>query len=162
MRTQKEILGLYEKYYEMVWRICLVQLGNSHDAYDAVQETFFRLMGNAKTFHNEEHVKAWLIRVAINYCKDVKKSGFRKREISLNAEKPTEDGGVPEEYAEVYEAMMGLPKEHRVVLYLHYYEGYSLKEIAKMMKINPSTLRSRMSRAKELMKQYLQDDARRF
>ena len=80
----------------------------------------------------------------------------------MNAEKPTEDGGVPEEYAEVYEAMMGLPKEHRVVLYLHYYEGYSLKEIAKMMKINPSTLRSRMSRAKELMKQYLQDDARRF
>lgn len=156
-RTQKEILALYEKYYEMIWRICLVRFGNAHDAYDAAQETFIRLMNHNKSFHSEEHEKAWLIRTAINYCKDVMKSSRRKREICLESGKPLESGIVPEEYSEVYETMMELPEKYRVILYLHYYEWYSLKEIARMLQINESTLRSRFARAKEVMKEYLED-----
>ena len=155
MRTQKEILESYEKYYEMIWRICLVQFGNSHDAYDGTQETFVRLMNYNKSFRSEEHEKAWLIRVAVNYCKDVMKSSRRKNEICLESGEPLENGIVPEEYAEVYETMMELPGEYRVILYLYYYEGYLLKEIAEMLKINDSTLRSRFAKAKELMKEYL-------
>lgn len=158
-RTQQEILELYEKYYEMVWRICLVRFGNSHDAYDAAQETFVRLMNYAKPFHSGEHEKAWLIRTAVNYYKDVMKSGRRRNEICLDAGKPPEAGVVPDEYSEVYEAMMELPEKYRVILYLYYYEGYSLKEIAGMMKTNASTLRSRFAKAKELMKEYLEDVA---
>lgn len=157
MRAQKEILDSYEKYYEMIWRICLMQFGNSHDAYDATQETFIRLMNNTKSFRSEEHEKAWLIRVAVNYCRDVMKSSHRKREIALEADKPKEAGMVPEEYASVYETMMELPKEYRMILYLHFYEGYSLKEIAGMLKVNPSTLRSRFAKAKELMREYLEE-----
>ncbi len=157
-RTQKEILDLYEKYYEMVWRICLVRFGNSHDAYDAAQETFVRLISYTKSFHSEEHEKAWLIRTAVNYCKDVMKSSYRKREFCLDAGKPSEEVDVPDEYSEVYEAMMGLPEKYRVILYLYYYEGYSLKEIAGMMKMNASTLRSRFAKAKELMKAYLKEE----
>lgn len=156
-RTQKEILALYDKYYEMIWRICLVRFGNSHDAYDAVQETFVRLMNYNKPFQNEEHEKAWLIRTAVNYCKDVMKSSHRKNEICLDEGKPLETGMVPEEYSEVYETMMELPEEYRVILYLYYYEWYSLKEIAEMLGINASTLRSRFARAKEVMKEYLED-----
>lgn len=156
-RTQKEILALYDKYYEMIWRICLVRFGNSHDAYDAVQETFVRLMNYNKPFQNEEHEKAWLIRTAVNYCKDVMKSSHRKNEICLDEGKPSETGMVPEEYSEVYETMMELPEEYRVILYLYYYEWYSLKEIAEMLGINASTLRSRFARAKEVMKEYLED-----
>lgn len=157
MRTQKEILDSYEKYYEMIWRICLMQFGNSHDAYDATQETFIRLMNSSKSFRSGEHEKAWLIRVAVNYCKDVMKSSHRKREVALDTGKPPEAGMVPDEYAEVYETMMGLPKEYRLILYLHFYEGYTLKEIAGMMKINPSTLRSRFAKAKELMREYIEE-----
>ncbi len=157
-RTQQEVLDLYEKYYEMVWRICLVRFGNTHDAYDAAQETFVRLMSDTKSFHNEEHEKAWLIRTAINYCKDVMKSSHWKREIGLDGGKPPEAGVVPNEYSEVYEAMMELPEKYRVILYLHYYEGYSQKEIARMMKTNASTLRSRFAKAKELMKVYLEEE----
>ena len=65
-RTQNEILALYDKYYEMVWRICLVRFGNAHDAYDATQETFVRLMNYNKAFYSKEHEKAWLIRTAVN------------------------------------------------------------------------------------------------
>lgn len=158
MRTQQEILELYEKYYEMVWRICLVRFGNSHDAYDAAQETFVRLMNYGKSFHNEEHEKAWLIRTAVNYCKDVLKSNHRKNEICLESGEPIEAAAIAEGYTDVYEAMMDLPEQYRVVLYLYYYEGYSLKEIAAMLKTNASTLRSRFAKAKELMKGYLQDD----
>ncbi len=158
MRTQQEILELYEKYYEMVWRICLVRFGNSHDAYDAAQETFVRLMNYGKSFHNEEHEKAWLIRTAVNYCKDVLKSSRRKNEICFESGEPIEAEAIAEGYTDVYEAMMDLPEQYRVVLYLYYYEGYSLKEIAAMLKTNASTLRSRFAKVKELMKGYLQDD----
>ena len=158
MRTQQEILELYDKYYEMVWRICLVRFGNSHDAYDSAQETFVRLMNYGKSFHNEEHEKAWLIRTAVNYCKDVLKSSRRKNEICLESEEPIEAEAIAEGYTDVYEAMMDLPEQYRIVLYLYYYEGYSLKEIAAMLKTNASTLRSRFAKAKELMIGYLQDD----
>lgn len=164
MRTQREILDSYEKYYEMIWRICLVQFGNVHDAYDATQETFIRLMNYTKSFRSEEHEKAWLIRVAVNYCKDVMKSSRRKNEISMESGEPWEAGIISDEYAGVYETMMELPKEYRVVLYLYYYEGYSLKEIAAMLKMNSSTLRSRFAKAKELMREYLEEESneRRF
>ena len=156
-RTQNEILALYDRYYEMIWRICLVRFGNSHDAYDAAQETFIRLMNYNKSFHNDEHEKAWMIRTAVNYCKDVMKSSRRKQEICLYSGKPLEGGIVSEEYSEVYETMMELPEKYRIILYLHYYEGYSLKEIAKLLRLNESTLRSRFARAKEVMKEYLED-----
>lgn len=157
-RTQQEILDLYEKYYEMVWRICLVRFGNSHDAYDAAQETFIRLMNYSKSFRSEEHEKAWMIRTAVNYCKDVLKSSCRKNEICLESGKPIEAENVAEEYIDVYETMLELPEKYRVVLYLYYYEGYSLKEIAGILKTNASTLRSRFAKAKEVMKEYLEEE----
>lgn len=157
-RTQQEIMDSYEKYYEMVWRICLVRFGDSHDAYDAAQETFVRLINYGKSFRSEEHEKAWLIRTAVNYCKDVLKSSRRKNEICLESGKPIEAENVAEEYTDVYETMMGLPEKYRVILYLYYYEGYSLKEIAALVKTNASTLRSRFAKAKELMKVYLEDE----
>lgn len=157
-RTQQEIMDSYEKYYEMVWRICLVRFGNSHDAYDAAQETFVRLINYGKSFHSEEHEKAWLIRTAVNYCKDVLKSSRRKNEICLESGGPIEAEAIAEGYTDVYEAMMDLPEQYRVVLYLYYYEGYSLKEIAALVKTNASTLRSRFAKAKELMKVYLEDE----
>ena len=86
------------------------------------------------------------------------KSSHWKREIGLDGGKPPEAGVVPNEYSEVYEAMMELPEKYRVILYLHYYEGYSQKEIARMMKTNASTLRSRFAKAKELMKVYLEEE----
>lgn len=156
-RTQKEIIELYDEYYDMVWRICLVRFANIHDACDATQETFLRLMNYDKSFRSKEHEKAWLIRTAVNYCKDVMKSSRRKNEICMDSAKPPEGEIVPHESAEVYETMMELPEKYRVILYLYYYEGYSLKEIAKMLGTNASTLRSRFARAKEVMREYLEE-----
>lgn len=157
-RTQEEILSLYEEYYDMVWRICVMQFGNSHDAYDATQETFIRLMNYPKDFLNKEHEKAWLIRTAINYCKDVRKSSQRKRVIFQDVGQQIQENIVPDMYSDVFETLKELPEKYRAILYLYYYEGYSLKEIAAMLKINASTLRSRFAKAKAVMKEYLEDE----
>lgn len=154
-RTQKEILTLYDKYYEMVWRICLMQLGNVHDAYDAAQETFIRLIRYPKSFHDEEHEKAWMIRTSTNYCRDVLKSSFRKKQVSMAALDMETEPALPEGHREVFETMLELPEKYRVILYLYFYEGYSLKEISGILKVNASTLRSRFAKAKEIMKEYL-------
>ncbi len=156
-RTQKEITKAYETYHNMVWRICLMQLGNEQDANDGVQETFLRLIRFHGSFRDEEHEKAWLIRTAVNYCRDVQKSSWRKKRAE---ELPEEllTGEEAESSREVYETMQELPEQYRVILYLHYYEGYSLKEIAMLLRVNPSTLRSRFAKAKEIMKTYLEED----
>lgn len=156
-RTQEEILNLYDKYYDMVWRICLMQLGNMQDAYDGTQETFIRLMNCSKVFQDEEHAKAWLIRTAANYCKDILKSSWRKKQICADWTEVMEGALVPDAYNEVFEAMMELPKKYRIIIYLHYYEGYSLKEVADIIKVNASTVRSRLAKAKSLMRGYLEE-----
>lgn len=158
-RTQEEILELYDKYYDMVWRICFMQLGNIQDAYDGTQETFIRLMGYSKPFHDKEHEKAWMIRTAVNYCKDILKSAWRKNQIHVDLTEIMKNDSMTDAYNEVFETMMELPEMYRVILYLYYYEGYSLKEIASIIKVNASTVRSRFSKAKQLMKTYLEDEA---
>lgn len=134
-----------------------MQLGNEQDANDGVQETFLRLIRFHGSFRDEEHEKAWLIRTAVNYCRDVQKSSWRKKRVE---ELPEEllTGEEAESSREVYETMQELPEQYRVILYLHYYEGYSLKEIAMLLRVNPSTLRSRFAKAKEIMKTYLEED----
>ncbi|MCI9446402.1 MAG: hypothetical protein HFH36_03210 [Lachnospiraceae bacterium] len=99
--------------------------------------------------HGEEHEKAWLIRTAINYCRDVMKSSARKKQACLEERKLFAGEVVPEEYAEVYGTMLELPEKYRVLLYLYYYEGYTLKEIAGMLKANASTLRPRFAKASQ-------------
>lgn len=157
-KSNQEVKEIYQKYHDMVWRICLMQMGNSHDAYDCTQETFIRFINSSPKFQSEEHQKAWLIRVAINYCTDVKKSSWRKKLISMTSEEMYEHMEVQPEHTEVYETMMELPDKYRAVLYLYFYEGYSLTEISEILKVNKSTLRSRFAKAKEIMKKYLEDE----
>ena len=158
MRSEQEVNRAIERYSNTVRRLCMIHLKNEADTEDIFQTVFLKYVLSSVSFESEEHEKAWLIRTAINYCKDVMKSSHWKREIGLDGGKPPEAGVVPNEYSEVYEAMMELPEKYRVILYLHYYEGYSQKEIARMMKTNASTLRSRFAKAKELMKVYLEEE----
>lgn len=163
MCTREEIAGLYEKYYEMIWKICLTQLGSPHDACDGTQETFTKFIQCGKKFRDEEHKKAWLIRTAINYCRNVQKSSWNKKRANICDDEyisslysaADEDA---ETNREVMRTLMTLPDKYRSILYLYYYEGYSLKEISNILKVNPSTLRSRFTKAKEVMKEYLEND----
>lgn len=140
-------------YSDMLIRLVFQNTKNMADAEDIVQEVYIKLLDYKKDFQSLEHLKAWLIRVAINKCKDhFRTSWFRK------VEPLAEDYDVmaPEE-KEIFEALFELDKESRNIIYLHYYEGYKIKEIATIMKKNLNTINSKLQRGRQKLKLIIEE-----
>ncbi len=140
----------YDKYSAMIYRICAIRLGSKQDAEDAVQNVFIKLYYKAPDFATDEEEKAWLIRVAINACKDSQKSFWNKKTVSLEAAANVSYAAT--ENVEKLIDIFDLPPKYRTVLQLFYYEGYSVKEIAKIMKISEKTVTSHLCRARKRLK----------
>lgn len=150
--TNDVITEVLEKYSDMVRRICFMYLRNYADVEDVFQEVFLKFLQCNINFENEEHKKAWLCRVTINKCKDICKSFFRKHICSIEGlELPFED---PKEN-EVMSAVLALPPKYKDVIYLFYYEDYTVPEMAKLLKEKGNTIYSKLHRARELLKQKL-------
>lgn len=154
---QAEFLSAVEKYQNMVYRISLHWFGNPHDAEDVVQETFLRLYRQERSFESDEHLRRWLMRTAVNLCKDTLKSPWRKRRVALEQipDQPVFDR--PEEGA-LYREVMELPVQYRTVLNLYYYEDLSTKEIAELLHLRQTAVTTRLSRARALLKDRLGED----
>ncbi len=152
-RTDKEIIAIYDRHVDTVYRICYSYMKNKPETEDMVQETFLRLITSRKVFDNERHEKAWLIVTASNLCKDSLKKAWRK-EVSFEDE-PSLSNACREENREVLEAVLQLPRDYKVVVYMYYYEGYSTAEIASYLKKPHATVRSHLSRARKLLKTML-------
>lgn len=153
---QSEFQAAVLQYQDMVYRIALHQFGVPQDAEDAVQEVFLRLYMEKKPFESGGHLRRWLIRVSINVCKDALKSPWRKRRVPMEAipDQPVFDR--PEE-RELYQAVMSLPEKYRTVLDLFYYEELSTKEIAALLGLRQSAVTTRLSRAREQLKEHLKE-----
>ena len=130
--------------------MCLTYLRVPTDAEDVVQQVFMKLVANPRPFNDAEHEKAWLITCAINACKDVLKSAHRTRSAQMPPD--VEDPGGRDE---TLDAVLALEDPHRIAVYLHYYEGYSSKEIAQMLGSNPSTVRNWISQARDMLREML-------
>lgn len=154
MRSEQEAERAIEQYAGMVRRLCMVHLKNEADTEDIVQTVFLKYVTAPVSFESEEHEKAWLIRVTINACKDLLKSFFRSRAVSLEEllEQPDE---LSQENREVLSAVLSLPEKYRDVVYLHYYEGYTAPEIGHLLKKNPNTVYTLLTRARQLLKDAL-------
>jgi len=144
---------------DMIFRICRLNLKNQADAEDVFQEVFIRLMRFEGTFENEEHQKAWLCRVAINLCKDWQRSFWRRKVSSMEVHAEI-DNKAGAESAEQHDldllaAVRALPANMRNVMHLHYFEGYSVPEIAVILNRKPNTLYSDMNRARKRLKDEL-------
>lgn len=138
-------------YSQMVLKLAYSYVKNSSDAEDIAQDVFFALLKEDKFFLTEEHLKAWLVRVAINKSKNyVKSSWFSKRK-----DMPEDLSYMPKEYNEVLEAVFQLKEKYRLPIHLFYYEGYSIQEIAKIMKIPPATVGTRLKRGREKLRTLL-------
>lgn len=150
--SREELAGLYRRHIGMVYQICLVMLKNVPDAEDAAHNVFCRAM--AQPFRDPEHEKAWLITAARNECRNQLKHWWRTRRAgpevleTLTWEQP-EDGSL-------WENILTLPKPWRLALYLHYYQGYTEGETARLMGKNPSTVRSWLARARRKLKTLLE------
>lgn len=137
-----------EKYSNMVYRLAYFYTNSKYDADDIYQEVFLKYLQNKKTFENEEHKKAWLIKVTINSCKKLWISAWKRKITQLNEEIEFES----EEDIGLYNEIKKLPKKYRAVIHLFYYEQYSIREISDLLKQKESTIRTWLTRARKLLK----------
>ena len=154
MRSEREVSRAIERYSDTVRRICFLHLKNYADTEDIFQTVFLKYALYSGTFESAEHEKAWLIRVTVNAFHDLLKSFARRNTVSMELLTEEAAAGNPEN-GEVLQAVLSLPKKYKDVIYLHYYEGYSAVEIAKMLGKNENTVYSLLSRARGLLKDML-------
>lgn len=135
----------------------MIHLKNYSDTEDIFQTVFLKYVLSSVSFENEEHEKAWFIRVTINACKDILKSFFRNRVISLDEilDQPEE---LPTDYREVLEAVLSLPQKYRDVVYLHYYEGYTAPEMSRILRKNVNTIYTLLNRSRQMLRKELGGD----
>lgn len=145
------------RYQNMVYRTALHVLGSPQDADDAVQEVFLRLFRYREPFAGEEHLRRWLLRVTVNYCRDVLKSPWRRRRVSWEELPETPVFDRPEQTA-LYREVMALPEKYRTVLNLFYYEELSVREIGELLGVGDSTVTTRLARARKRLKERLGED----
>lgn len=149
--TENELCGYVEKYRPMVFRLAFSYLKNYQDADDISQEAFLKLYMTKEQFKSSENAKAWLIRVTINLSKNLLKSGWRKRREDITDDIPYETN-----YEYHLLSIIGqLKPDYRVVIHLFYYENYSIKEISDILQISSSAVRTRLTRARNHLKQML-------
>jgi RNA polymerase sigma-70 factor (ECF subfamily) len=131
--------------------------GNTEDAQDVVQDTFLQYHTSAKQFNDEQHIKAWLLRVAINKAKDKQRSFWHRRVTTLEdyRETLTFDN---EKEGDLLEAVMALPEKYRIVIHLFYYEDMSLHKISEILKISESNAKVRLSRGRSMLKSMLKEE----
>lgn len=154
MQSEQEVNRVVEQYADTVRRICMIHLKNFADTEDIFQNVFLKYVLSSVVFENEEHEKAWFIRVTINACKDLIKSFFRSHTVPLD-ELTGQPADLTEDNREVLEAVLSLPEKYRNVVYLHYYEGYTAIEIGSIIGKNVNTVYTLLTRSRQMLKDKL-------
>lgn len=154
MRESVEVL--VDKYKNNLFAIAFNICKNAQDAEDVVQDTFIQYITLKKDFETEQHIRAWLIRVAINKARNKNNVFFRRNTLPLEdyMESLTFES---DETSDLFETVMKLPEKYRVIIHLFYYEDYSVKEISDILKLSESNVKVRLSRGRMLLKNTLQE-----
>lgn len=153
--TEEEFSQKYDQYGKMLFRMCVVILCNRQDAEDVVQDTFAKYLQNRPDFSSAEHEKAWFLRVAENRCRDKRRAAFFKRTVSL--EEKEEYTQTPEE-SEILDQIAALPMRCKSVLYLHYVEGYKVREVAEILHIHENAVKTALCRGRQILKTELKEE----
>ncbi len=152
MKNQNEIIDVINQYSNMVYRIALTRTGTVENAEDIFQEVFLKYSEKMPKFENEEHKKAWLIKVTINLTKNFHNSSWNKKVVNLDEAIVLKT----EEQTEVFSIVCELPSNYKTVIYLMYYECYKVKEIANFMKVSEGTIKTWAFRAREILREKLE------
>lgn len=152
--SEPEIKRILQIYGDMLYRTAYLLLGNPHDVQDVLQEVLIRYMEKAPAFASKDHEKAWLLRVTSNCCKDCLR--FRMRQSCLDPEQLQEYLPAAED-RQLLQELYTLPSKWKTVLLLHYFEGYPVREISKILKLSESAVKKRLQRAREALKLELLD-----
>ena len=152
--TDETISRMVREYSPMLLRLACTRLDDPADAEDAVQEVFLKLLTACPSLRDAEHEKAWLIRATLHRAADQKKAAAR-RNVPLEE---ADCAASEEAQSDVLAAVRALPDKYSAVIHLHYYEGYSIKEIAAMLKLPAATVGTRLARGRTRLRQMLKEE----
>ena len=145
----------FEKYADTVYRLAFVRTKSKSDSDDILQEVFLRYIKVWQKMQSEEHVKAMLLRITVNCSNSLKTSFWSKKTEPLSDTIATY---MEISESNVLEEVLRLPIKYRTVIHLHYYCGYSVNEIAEIENTNPSTIKTRLNRARAILKKTIKVD----
>lgn len=151
------IQELVDEYKDNIYAVAFNVCKNAQDAEDVVQDTFISYYTEKKEFENRQHIRAWLIRVAINKAKNVNRTFWRRNVLSLKDYIGTLEFDTSES-EELFSAVMKLPGKYRIVIHLFYYEDYSVNEIADILNISVSNVKVRLSRGRSMLRECLKEE----
>lgn len=151
MQTE-EIKNMIEKYSGLVYKVAITRSRNIENAEDVFQEVFIKYSQKMPKFENEEHEKAWFIRVTINLTKNLHNQAWNRKTVPLEETIQFEE----KEEENIFQIVSTLPQNYRTVVYLFYYEGYKIKEISKILKTREGTIKTWLSRARESLKEKIE------
>ncbi|MEG0591857.1 MAG: sigma-70 family RNA polymerase sigma factor [Coprobacillus sp.] len=154
MMIKREIDEVIEEYSDILLRLALHHIHDYAQAQDIVQDTFIKYIYKAPEFNNQEHEKAWLIRVMSNLCKDYLKHWWQRNRVDSSYE----DISFQQEKYELLEVVRTLSFHQRNAVYLYYYEDMSIKDIAKIFQVSENTVSSWLFRARKKLKEILKGE----
>lgn len=153
-QSVQELVTLYQgSLFAMAFNICK----NVQDAEDVVQETFVQYLTNKKEFESSQHVRAWLMRVAINKAKNISHTFWKRNKLPFEEYMETLVFETPES-KNLFETVMQLPEKYRIVIHLYYYEDYTVSQIAEALKLSESNVKIRLSRGRGMLKETLKEE----
>ena len=145
---------VYEAYGPSLYRFCLLHMKNPSDAEDVMQEVFCKRLYRAPKFRSPEHERNWLFQVARNQCRDELRR-MRRTELPLEA---AEHVSIPPAQLSLLEQASNLPEDQRTALHLYYYEGYQVEEIARLLNISVSSVKMRLKRGRDALREEWRDE----
>ena len=154
---RQPVQQLIERYQNSLYAAAFNTCQNQMDAEDVVQETFVQYYTSRKEFESEQHIRAWLLRVVINKARNINRTFWKKNKRSL--EDYIETLTFPDSQSrDLFEEVMKLPDKYRIVIHLFYYEDYSVREIADILKLSESNVKVRLSRGRALLRDSLKEE----
>ena len=156
---EQKIEVIINTYGDLLYRTAIMILGNPQDTQDVLQEVMIKVLQKSPCFRDKEHEKAWLLRVTINMCKDMLR--FRRRHSYLQIDELDIEETASED-KEILQEIAALPPRWKIIILLHYVEGYSLKEIADILVISENAVKKRMQRAKNALRAKLEEGGTRI
>ncbi|MBR4163461.1 MAG: RNA polymerase sigma factor [Solobacterium sp.] len=151
------IYEVKERYASNIYKAAFSIVRDHFDAEDVLQETLISYLHEKKEFDSDEHIKAWLLKTAINKAKNIRLSFWKRNRVSLETYMENIPFAQPQD-RDLFAALMKLPESNRIVLHLFYYEGYSVKEISNILRISEGTVKSRMARGKEKLRKRITEE----
>lgn len=157
MRCEQEVINALELYGDIIRRVCFIHLKKEVDVEDVFQNVFLKYVNSSTEFESNEHEKAWFIRVSSNECKSLLRRWFH-RKVELSDDLSIYGFDSPQVDHTLLNAVLSLPENYKNVIYLHYYEGYKIQEIAQILMKKENTIHTWLRRAKDQLKDILGGD----